>query len=64
MLHNTNCIIFLKVTIFFTLADSFHRSVHKSINCQKMNNLRDILYFTSKCTEIKYKISRKLLIFQ
>jgi len=65
MLHNfkkimqfaiCNYISFLKSTVFFELIDLFHYSVHKNIkkySYQKMNNLRDILYFMTKCARIK-----------
>jgi len=43
----------LKAIVFFIPIDSSHYSVHKSIKVQlqKMNNLRDILYFMSKCAK-------------
>jgi len=56
--------------VFFTSIDSSHNSVHKSIKVQlqKMINLRDILYFMSKCAKFvnlyltKYLIKRSFIV--
>jgi len=49
-------IFFKKHYVFFKLIDLPHYSVHKNIkkySYQKMNSLRDILYFMTKCARIK-----------
>jgi len=65
-LHN----FFFLSTVFFTPIDSSYYSVHKVLryNYQKMNSLRDILHFISKCvnflsTHLKeYLIKRNFII--